>query len=205
MNAGLPFAEACERNKAPIAEALEEVLPKTGRILEIGSGTGQHVVYFAHRMPGWTWQPSDRVENLPGLAARVDAEGGGNVLAPLEFDVMRNRPPGTYDAVYSSNTAHIMHWDAVQAMFRSVGACLAARGVFCLYGPFNVGGRYTAPGNADFDCHLRAQDPGMGLRDLADLEALAKDHGLNLERRLSMPANNQVLVFRRSGEQTHGI
>jgi SAM-dependent methyltransferase len=205
VSAGLPFAEACERNKAPIAEALESELPEAGRVLEIGSGTGQHVVYFARKLPGWTWQPSDRAENLSGLSARLDAEGAANILDPLQLDVTAPWPPGTYDAVYSSNTAHIMYWDAVQAMFRGVAGCLTAGGTFCLYGPFNEDGRYTAPGNAAFDRQLRQRDPGMGLRDIEALETLAGRHGLGLERRLAMPANNQVLVFRKEGEQGHGI
>ena len=205
MSAGLPFAEACERNKAPIAQALESEFAESGQVLEIGSGTGQHVVYFARRLPGWTWQPSDRAENLPGLTARLDAEGAANILAPMELDVTASWPPGTYDAVFSSNTAHIMYWDAVRAMFRGVASCLAAGGTFCLYGPFNEDGRHTAPGNAAFDRQLRQRDPGMGLRDVEALAALAGRHGLGLERRLAMPANNQVLVFRRKGEQAHGI
>jgi SAM-dependent methyltransferase len=193
----LPFADACERNKVPIMEVLAAMLPRSGRVLEIGSGTGQHVVFFAGRLPGLIWQPSDRKENLPGLTARIDVEGGPNVLRALELDVMGPWPDGPYDAVFSANTSHIMAWDEVEAMFRGIGSLLAAGGPFCLYGPFNEGGRHTAPGNAAFDAELRRRNPRMGLRDVEALEAEAMRYRMLLERRFSMPANNQILVFRK--------
>jgi len=205
VTVGLPFAEACERNKAPILKALEAVLPTHGRILEIGSGTGQHVVYFAGRLPGWTWQPSERPENLPGLAARIEAEGGANILPAVELDVTGDWPNDVFDAVYSSNTSHIMGWEKVQSMLRGVGEHLACDGLFLLYGPFSEAGLHTAPGNAAFDRQLRGRDPRMGLRDVEALESEGLRHQMVLERRFPMPANNQLLLFRKRKGLRDGV
>ena len=195
----LPFAPACERNKQAIWEVLEQVLPASGTVLEIGSGTGQHVVHFAAQSPELQWQPSDRREYLPGLRLRLQHEGGSNILPPVMLDVLENWPEQVFDAVYSANTAHIMGWPAVCAMFQGVARRLIKGGVFCLYGPFNENGAFTAPSNAAFDAQLKSQDPEMGLRDIEALESLALEQHISLERRFQMPANNQLLVFRKSG------
>lgn len=192
----LPFAPACERNKAPILEVLEKELPDTGTVLEIGSATGQHVVHFARHLPALKWQPADRNEYLHGLRQRLNQEGGQNILPPFELDVLKNWPDTLFDAVFSANTAHIMSWQAVCAMFAGVGRCLAPGGVFCLYGPFNVHGRFTSASNEAFDQDLRRQDPQMGLRDIEDLESLARQHQMSYVRNYQLPANNQVLVFK---------
>ena len=196
----LPFSPACERNKGPIGDVLEDLLPASGTVLEIGSGTGQHVVCFASRFPGLCWQPSDRKDYLPGLAARVEREGGENVLPPVELDVFDAWPQRRFDAVYSANTAHIMDWDAVCSMFVGVNACLEAHGVFCLYGPFNEQGRYTSASNSEFDRDLRLRDPAMGIRDREALERLAQDQSMSLRDVYKLPANNQMLVFDRHGD-----
>ncbi|MDT8319254.1 MAG: DUF938 domain-containing protein [Xanthomonadales bacterium] len=195
----LPFSPACERNREPIAEVLEKEFPASGDVLEIGSGTGQHAVYFSNRLPGLRWQPSDRAEHLPGLAARVEREGGANVLPPIELDVYAAWPDRRYAAAYSANTAHIMAWDAVQAMFKGLGDCLHTAGVFCLYGPFNENGTYTSHSNGEFDRGLKARDPAMGIRDREAIEALAAQHALSLRGAFRLPANNQLLVFLKSG------
>jgi len=200
MTTELPFSEACERNKAPILEALLQELPAQGRVLEIGSGTGQHLVYFAPRFSGISWQPSDRAEHLEGLTARLSLEGASNIQPPIELDVFEAWPEQQFDGVYSSNTAHIMGWKAVCAMFAGVGNHLQAGGVFSLYGPFNENGEYTAQSNADFDLHLRQRDPDMGIRDIAALNCLAQDHQMKLEGRRQLPANNQLLIFRKNGD-----
>jgi SAM-dependent methyltransferase len=200
MNTELPFAEACERNKEPILDALLQELPVQGRALEIGSGTGQHLVWFAPRLSGLVWQPSDRKEYLEGLNARLRLENAGNILPVLELDVLDAWPEQQYDVVYSSNTAHIMSWEAVCAMFAGVGERLLPGGVFCLYGPFNVNGEYTAESNAEFDVHLRQRDPDMGLRDIAALDTLAHRHNMMLRGRRQLPANNQLLIFRKNVE-----
>ncbi len=195
----LPFAPASERNKHPILERLLELLPAQGRLLEIGAGTGQHAVYFAPRFPGLQWQTSDRAVELPGLTARLAREGSPNLLPPLELDVLQDRwPEHVYAAAYAANTAHIMAWPAVCAMFSGIGRVLAAGAPFCLYGPFNRDGAFTAPSNEEFDRQLRARDPHMGLRDVAALETLAEGHQMMLERSIEMPTNNQLLVFRRT-------
>ncbi|MEJ8569458.1 DUF938 domain-containing protein [Elongatibacter sediminis] len=200
MNLPLAWSEACDRNKQPILEVLLEVLPSRGRILEIGSATGQHVVHFAAALPGWVWQPSDQAAYLPDLEARLRAEGGVNIEPAITLDVARDFPEGPYDAVYSSNTSHIMSWPEVQAMFAGVGGVLRVEGLFCLYGPFNENGEFTAPSNAAFDRQLRQRNPSMGLRDLADLETLGRQHHLFLQQRFPLPANNQLLVFVRRPE-----
>lgn len=198
----LPFSEACERNKLPILEVLKQVLPDRGRILEIGSGTGQHVVFFAAELPGLTWQPSDRRENLPGLSERIGLQGTGNIRQAIELDVKQAWPQAECDAVYSSNTAHIMGWESVCAMFAGVGSLLRAAGIFCLYGPFNEGGKFTSESNEEFDRNLRARDPAMGIRHLEALESLACTHQMILERQFRLPANNSLLVFRKTEDRS---
>lgn len=194
----LPSSDAADRNKGPILQELRSLLPDRGHVLEIGSGTGQHVVYFAPAWPRLTWQPTERREALGGLNARVRLEGPSNVLPAIELDVMAAWPDRNFAAAFSSNTAHIMPWESVCAMFAGVAPRLAEHGVFCLYGPFNVAGSYTAASNEAFDRELRDRDPQMGLRDIEALAALADETGMVLIERRQLPANNQLLVFRPS-------
>jgi len=191
----IPFSPASERNKTPILEVLATVLPRAGVVLEIGSGTGQHVVHFASHLSRLQWQPADRAEYLPDLRRRLAMEGSGNVRDAIELDVLNDWPEEIFDAIYSANTAHIMSWPAVCAMFAGVARHLVEGGVFCLYGPFNEGGHFTAPSNEAFDARLRRENPAMGLRDIDALETLAQSHQLQLARRFPMPANNQILLF----------
>ena len=195
----LPFSEACERNKAPILEALGRIFPTSGRVLEIGSCTGQHLVFFAPSFPELSWQPSDQLDYLEGLSARIRSEGSPNILEAIELDVTKEWPGQLFDAVYSSNTAHIMSWELVCAMFAGVGSCLLPGGVFCLYGPFNEGGRFTTVSNQEFDCSLRARDPAQGIRDLEALEMLASGQQMKLTQQFRLPANNCLLVFHKEG------
>jgi SAM-dependent methyltransferase len=194
---GLPIAPASERNKQPILEVLQQVLPPTGLVLEIGSGTGQHVVYFSAHMPGLQWQASEQAVNLPGLQARLDHEAGTNVLPAIELDVAAAWPVLEVAAVISANTAHIMSWPEVVCMFDGVAGLLRPKGVFSLYGPFNINGEFTSASNQQFDQQLRSQKPSMGLRDVAELEKLAQERHMYLDQQIAMPANNQVLVFRK--------
>jgi cyclopropane fatty-acyl-phospholipid synthase-like methyltransferase len=200
LSAMLPFSEACERNKGPILEILRAACADAGLVLEIGSGTGQHAVYFAGQLPHLTWQPSDVPENLPDLAARVRLEGGGNIRAPLSLDVRDQPwPIQTVHAVYSANTLHIMDESSVQSFFRGVGSVLPVGGILCVYGPFRYGGRYTSESNASFDRYLRTRDPASGIRDAEWVDALATQQGLRLEADHPMPAHNQMRIWRRGG------
>lgn len=170
-------------------------LPKSGRMLEIGSGTGQHATFFAPALPLWQWQPSEHPSELPTLQAGLEGHGIANIELPIVLDVTDAWPDANFDGAFSANTAHIMHFPAVEAMFAGVGARLNARGLFLLYGPFARNGHHNAPSNAEFDASLRARDPGMGIRDVEQLDRLGE--ACNLERiaELRMPANNHILVF----------
>lgn len=198
MTQVLPFSEACERNKQPIFSVLQSVLGSCARVVEIGAGTGQHAVHFARRLPHLEWLPTDCRDSLPGIAARIAAEGPPNLHAPIELDVMQAAwPPIVADAVFSANTLHIMSWPAVEAFFRGVGRILGDNGLLVVYGPFRYAGRFTTDSNAAFDESLRRRDPASGIRDVEAVNALAAGQGLELEADHSMPANNQLLVWRR--------
>ncbi|MET0216555.1 MAG: DUF938 domain-containing protein [Burkholderiales bacterium] len=193
-----PWSDACERNKAPILDVLRKVLDGTGFALEIGSGTGQHAVHFGAALPGWIWQPSDLPGNHAGIRRWIEQARLPNLLPPIALDVSREPwPVSRVDAVFSANTAHIMSWAEVQAMFRGVGRVLAPGGRFCLYGPFRFGGQHTSESNERFDAALRREDPRMGVRDFEALETLASANGLALSDDAPMPANNHLLVWAR--------
>jgi cyclopropane fatty-acyl-phospholipid synthase-like methyltransferase len=192
----LPFSPASERNKHPILEQLQRLLSTPARVLEIGSGWGQHAVYFAGSIQGIEWHPSERPQGLPDLLARLLEEGNVSIQAPIPLDVLKHDfPADKFDAVYSANTAHIMAWEAVVAMFSGVGQCLEAGGQFILYGPFNIGGQFTSESNQAFDQGLRNRNTDMGIRDLEALETLATCHQMKLVECITMPANNLLLVF----------
>lgn len=193
-----PFAPSCERNQSAILEVLKLLLVDTQQVLEIGSGTGQHAVYFARHMPWLSWQPSDQADKLSGMGRWLEEAGLGNVRPPLVLDVAQNPwPPVQADAVFSANTAHIMSWLQVERFIAGVGQILPKGGIFCLYGPFNYGGEYTSEGNAGFDASLRAENPARGLRDVEAIQALAQAAGLQLQSDTSMPANNHLLCWRK--------
>ncbi|OOG25950.1 methylase [Thioalkalivibrio denitrificans] len=193
-----PFSEACEQNKDPILGVLERYFTEPGTILEIGSGTGQHAVYFAAALPHLRWQPSDVPEHLPGIRLWLAEAALPNVAEPLELDVRASSwPLSEADGIFSANTAHIMHWPAVEAMFAGVGRVLRRGGCFCLYGPFNENGKFTSESNARFHMSLQMRDPGMGIRDKADLDRLATAAGLERIDDVVMPVNNFTLVWRK--------
>ncbi len=195
-NRSLPFAESCERNRDPILAVLREYLPAQGAVLEIGSGTGQHAVYFAAALPALTWQPSDTGAYLSGLRARLAAEAPTNVRPALELDVRGGQwPAHFYNAVFTANTVHFMSESAAAAMFRGIGGVLGVNGVLVVYGPFRYGGDFTTPSNAQFDAWLKATDPERGVRDFEWVSGLAAAQGLQLLADVAMPANNQCLVW----------
>ena len=183
-----PFSEASERNRAPILDVLKRVFRDRKRVLEIGSGTGQHAASFAPELPHLVWQASDVAGNLPGIR-----EWG---VEPLELDVGGEWPRIEADAVFTANTCHIMSWPQVERMFARIGAIGMVQ-TFCLYGPFNYGGRYTSESNARFDAMLRGRDPASGLRDVEKIIELGEKAGLRLVEDTPMPANNRLLVFAR--------
>lgn len=190
-----PYAESCDQNRQPILEVLRPLLTECARLLEIGSGTGQHAVFFAEQFPHLRWQTSDVAANHPGIHAWL-AEGPANALAPLDIDVTRTDWPGLeVDAVFSANTVHIMGWPAVEALFNHLPSVLRRGGRFILYGPFNYHGQYTSESNARFDQWLKARDPQSAIRNFEDLDALARANGLFLEADNPMPANNRTLVW----------
>jgi cyclopropane fatty-acyl-phospholipid synthase-like methyltransferase len=191
-----PIAESCEQNKLPILTVLREEFANATRVLEIGSGTGQHAVFFARELPHLEWQPSDVSANHPGILAWLADEQVPNVRPPLTLDVACDPwPAREFDAVFSANTVHIMSWSEVEKMFAGIGRALLPGGVFCLYGPFNYGGQYTAESNARFDAWLKQRDPKSGVRNLEDLQTLAATHGLTLIRDHAMPSDNRTLVW----------
>ncbi|HEX22711.1 MAG TPA: DUF938 domain-containing protein [Chromatiales bacterium] len=193
-----PFAESCEQNKHPILTVLREEFAQASEILEIGSGTGQHAVFFAHALPHLHWQTSDCSENHPGILAWLSEDGGSNVHLPLALDVNYDPwPRHLYDGIFSANTVHIMAWTEVEKLFAGVGQVLAPGGRFCLYGPFNRDGKFTSESNARFDVWLKQRDPKSGIRDRAELDGLARKQGLQRVADHEMPANNRILVWRR--------
>lgn len=198
-----PYAESCDQNRAPILEVLKRYLPDRRRLLEIGSGTGQHAVYFAPAFPELIWQTSDRDEYLAGIRAWLDEAGSDNLPPPLRLDVAvrSDWPAASYDVVFSANSAHIMSIAEVEAMFAGVGRVLADGGAFLLYGPFNYGGRYTSASNRQFDAWLKGRDPASGIKDLDQLTEFAATAGMKLEVDVEMPVNNRMLVWRRSGAE----
>ncbi len=191
-----PFAEYAERNGGPILDILRNEFSDRSRVLEIGSGTGQHAARFAAGLPGLKWQTSDVDENHLGINAWVSSSRLDNLLPPLSLNVLgADLPVASYDAVFSSNTAHIMSIEAVEKMFRLVGRTLLEDGVFCLYGPFRQNGEFNTPSNAAFDESLRSRDPSMGIRDLEVLDQLGEANQLSRVRLYAMPANNHIAVW----------
>jgi SAM-dependent methyltransferase len=193
-------APAAERNKEPIAVVLERVLPRRGLVLEVASGTGQHVVHFARRLPGLVWQPSDAdAEARASIEAWVATARLPNLRAPLELDVhCEPWPIRQADAVVCINMIHIAPWSAATAFMAGAGRVLRRDGTMVLYGPYRRKCRHTAPSNEIFDEQLRARNPEWGVRDLEAVIDLSHGAGLRLEEVVDMPANNLSVVFRRA-------
>jgi cyclopropane fatty-acyl-phospholipid synthase-like methyltransferase len=193
-----PYAESAQRNAVPILEILRHEFRDCSEVLEIGSGTGQHAVRLASELEHLTWQTSDLDENHAGISAWVADTRLPNVRAPISLDVMTADLSSSYDAVYSSNTAHIISFDAVVRMFALVANVLHPEGVFCLYGPFRRFGEFNTVSNARFDANLRFRDPAMGIRDLEELDEFGAMHGLRRTSLYAVPSNNMVAVWRKT-------
>ena len=193
-----PFSESCEQNKNHILDILRVEFHTSQHVLEIGSGTGQHAVFFSKHLPHLTWQCSDRTENLPGITSWLDDAALNNTPPTIELDVSNNNWPNfKVDAIFSANAVHIMSWSDVKAMFRGVNNILKEGGRLCLYGPFNYQGAYSSESNANFDHWLKTRNPKSGIRDFEAIDKMAIEMGLCLINDYEMPANNRILVWQR--------
>ena len=194
-----PFSESCLQNCEPIFSVIAPLLSEAKTLLEIGSGTGQHAVYFSERLKHMSWQTSDCQPGLDGIRLWLDEAGLDNTPQPLELDVAKSTwPAEQYDAIFTANTIHIMHREEVEIMFRHLGEHLSENGHLLIYGPFNYHGAYTSESNARFDSWLKNRDVESGIKDFEMINKLAADNNLVLENDYSMPANNRILHFRQS-------
>lgn len=196
---GRLVVSSAERNSGPILKVLERVLPKTGLVLEVASGTGQHVVHFAQALKPLIWQPTDMD---PGCRRSISAwlvtANLANVRQPLDLDVRAFPwPVPTFDAIVCINLIHIAAWPVATALFAGAGLALREAGLLYLYGPYSVQGKHTAPSNAAFDSALRAQNPEWGIRDIEEVDAVAKEQDFDLAETIVMPANNFSVLFRK--------
>jgi len=193
-----PFSESSAENREPILSVLREVFANCSEVLEIGSGTGQHAVYFGAELSHLSWQTADLPQHHAGIRMWLNEAALPNVLAPIALDVNRSDwLERRYDAVFSANTLHIVSWPEVEKLFAGVGTVLQPGGVLAIYGPFNYNGQFTSPSNARFDQWLKDRDPASGVRDFEAVDALARQQNLILQRDIAMPVNNRTLVWRR--------
>ena len=192
-------APATARNSEPLAEVLAEELPDRGLVLEVASGSGEHAVFLARQFPALDWQPSDvDLEALASVDAWAAEAAVANLRPAIALDAAQaNWPIAAADAVLCVNMVHISLWSAAVGLFTGAGRILTSGAPLVLYGPFIEPGRETAPSNLAFDQSLKQRNSEWGLRNTADLDALAADHGLRRTARHAMPANNLVLVYRR--------
>lgn len=190
-----PFSQACENNKHAILSQLKTHFSVSKQVLEVGSGTGQHAVYFAKHLPHLHWHTYDQVQYHAGIQAWIDDSHLPNISNPLSLTLPQDSlPPFTFDAVFTANTAHIMQKPAIQALMKSVALRLPTQGVFCQYGPFTENGRFSSDSNAAFHEKLIREGYG-GYRDITELLEWAQ--GLELAEQVKMPANNLLLVWQK--------
>ena len=192
-----PFSQACENNKNHILRVLQPVLQNAGSVLEVGSGTGQHSVFFAQKLPHLQWYTSDREVNHQGIRLWHDEVQLTNLHPPLQLDLNDPWPVKKVDAIYTANTFHIVSWKLITRFFAGVNQHLNEQGVVCVYGPFKYKGEFTSPSNDEFNSLLQSRDPLSGIRDFEAIEQLAVQSGLKLLSDTAMPANNQLLIFKR--------
>ncbi|MBI3228853.1 MAG: DUF938 domain-containing protein [Burkholderiales bacterium] len=204
MNPEKRHSPACERNREPIFTVLQTVFAQRQQVLEIGSGTGQHAVYFGPDLPHLRWHTSDLAASHPSILAWQQEFPAPNVLPPVLLDCSEAEWPLALagqgiDAIYSANTCHIMPWPCVQNLLRGASRLLPAGGLLAIYGPFNIDGQFTSASNAEFDAMLQARGVGSGLRDKGDMLACAGEAGLTFVQDYEMPANNRLLLWRKAG------
>jgi len=192
-----PHAPATERNREPILGVLRAHFTDRRRVLEIGSGTGQHAVHFAKALPNLMWQSSDRADYLPGIEQWLDSTRLLNTPPSIELDVNGSWPSEHYDAVFTANTLHMMSWPEVGKLFNGLHTILTSNAKLVIYGPFNYGGKPSSESNAAFDRAIKAESPTRGIRDFEAVDGLARAIGLSLVADVSMPANNRCLVWQR--------
>jgi SAM-dependent methyltransferase len=190
---------AALRNRDPIADLLRHVLPQSGTVLELASGSGEHVIHFANLFPNLIWQPSDpSPEARASIEHWVKADAITNVLPPLDIDASSESwPVERADAMIAINMIHISPWPATQGLLKSAGQLLPTGGVLVLYGPYRREGQPLVPSNVEFDASLRARNPAWGIRLLEDVESVAEQSGLTLTSVTDLPANNLGVVFTR--------
>lgn len=194
------FSAACERNQDPILLQLKRILSDSKRVLEIGSGTGQHAVHFARHLTHLDWHPSDREQNHPSILAWMSEANLQNIKPAIVLDVTHPEhwPTQTFDAAFTANTCHIMAWIEVEIMFKALDKCLETGALFLIYGPFNYDGKFTSASNEAFHQSLQSQATHMGIRNIEAINTLASS--LHFERidDIAMPANNRLLVFKKT-------
>lgn len=193
-----PFSQACENNKTVILKVLQHYFAGVDYVLEVGSGTGQHAVFFAEHLPHIYWQPTDQKDYIACINSWLDWAKLDNILPPQILDVNQQWPVSTTPAIFSANTVHIMSWQEVEGFFAGIKDVLETDGIFCLYGPFNYNGKFTSESNANFEKWLKSRDPLSGIRDYEAVNRLAEQAGLSLLDDIAMPANNRCLVWKKS-------
>lgn len=193
-----PFAESCVQNQQVILDVLKVLFKEPGQVLEIGSGTGQHAVFFSEHLPHLQWQPSDLADQHDGMKLWLQEVEHDRLAEPLEIDVDHGPwPLDEVDYVFTANTTHIISSAQVENMFRHVASCLKKGGLFAQYGPFNYNGQYTSESNARFDVWLKQRDSNSCIKHFEALQQLAESNNMTLLRDVEMPANNRILVWQK--------
>lgn len=193
-----PFCEATDRNKTPILDVLQQIFADTQSVFEIGSGTGQHAIFFGQSLPHLIWQTSDLIDKHEGINHWLNEAQLSNVLPPIEFDVNQSAILQQYDGVFTANTFHILSWPSVLNAIEKASKLLKPNGLLVVYGPFKFNDQPTAPSNEAFDKHLQQKDANMGLRDYEAIKEKAKACGIVSSDVIKMPANNFLLVFKKA-------
>ena len=200
MTIDLPYSAACERNQQPILQVITPYLQKAKTVLEVGSGTAQHAVFFAKAYPELIWQTADQEHYLAGIHAQLKAANLKNMLSPIELDVNRsdwNTAKQKFDVVYTANTLHIMSDQEVQAFFKGLPTVCDLQALLVIYGPFKYSDQFTSQSNQDFDQSLRSRGEGSCIKDFEEIERLANQQGFELLLDQTMPANNQCLIWQK--------
>ena len=194
----LPYSAACERNQAPILQVISPYLEKATSVLEVGTGTAQHALYFAQRYPNLRWQTADQSHYLPGINAQLLNARLDNVSVPIELDVNQKNwgfNGQAFDVIYTSNTLHIMSIEDVNAFFNGLSAVAQKETILIIYGPFKYSGAFTSESNQEFDQSLRERGEGSCIKEFNEIERLANQQGFKLLNDYAMPANNQCLIW----------